>query len=47
MGKKGRAIAKADVKRLLRDLNAAYAEEWIAFFCYTWAADFVERTQLP
>jgi bacterioferritin len=42
MGKKGREIVKVDIKDLLKDLNSAYADEWIAFFYYTWAADFIE-----
>ena len=32
MGKKGREIVEVDIKELLKHLNSAYADEWIAFF---------------
>ena len=38
MGKKGREIVKVNVDDLLKDLNAAYADEWVAYFYYKWAA---------
>ena len=47
MGKKGREIVKVDIKDLLKDLNSAYADEWIAFFYYNWAADFIEGPDYP
>ncbi len=47
MGKKSREIVKVDIKELLRDLNSAYADEWIAFFYYNWAADFIEGPDYP
>ncbi|MFP3985316.1 MAG: ferritin-like domain-containing protein [Candidatus Bathyarchaeia archaeon] len=47
MGKKGREIVKANLNQLLSDLKAAYADEWIAFFYYTWAADYVEGLNYP
>jgi len=47
MGKKGREIVGVNVKELLEDLNRAYADEWIAYFYYTWAADFVEGPCYP
>ncbi len=47
MGKKGREIVEVDIKDLLKDLNSAYADEWIAFFYYTWAADFIEGPDYP
>jgi len=47
MGKKGREIVEIDINELLRELNAAYADEWIAFFYYTWAADFIEGPDYP
>jgi len=47
MGKKGREIVKVDIKELLKDLNSAYADEWIAYFHYSWAADFVEGPDYP
>jgi bacterioferritin len=47
MGKKGREIVEINIKELLKELNAAYADEWIAFFYYTWAADFIEGPDYP
>lgn len=42
MGKKGREIVGVDVDKLIEALNKAYADEWIAYFYYKWAAEFVE-----
>ena len=42
MGKKGRAIVKADLKELLTDLNAAYSDEWLAHFQYWYTAKWIE-----
>ncbi|MEM2904708.1 MAG: ferritin-like domain-containing protein [Candidatus Bathyarchaeia archaeon] len=39
MGKKGKEIVRVDLKDLLQDLNRAYADEWIAYYYYKWAAD--------
>ncbi len=47
MGKKGREIVEVNIKELLKDLNSAYADEWIAYFYYTWAADFIEGPDYP
>ncbi len=47
MGKKGREIVNVDIQELLKDLNSAYADEWIAHFYYTWAADFIEGPDYP
>ena len=47
VGKKGREIVKVNIDQLLKDLNSAYADEWIAFFYYSWAADFVEGLSFP
>ena len=47
MGKKGREIVAVNIKELLKDLNRAYADEWIAYFYYTWAADFIEGPDYP
>jgi bacterioferritin len=47
MGKKGREIVQVNIKELLKDLNRAYADEWIAYFYYTWAADFIEGPEYP
>ncbi|MBU1998782.1 MAG: ferritin-like domain-containing protein [Candidatus Omnitrophota bacterium] len=34
MGKKGTEISGVDVKELIKDLNRAYADEWLAHFSY-------------
>ncbi|NIV44195.1 bacterioferritin [Candidatus Bathyarchaeota archaeon] len=47
MGRKGREIVEVDIKELLEQLNSAYADEWTAFFYYTWAADFIEGPDYP
>ena len=47
MGKKAREIVKVDIQGLLKDLNSLYADEWIAFFYYTWAAAFIEGPTYP
>jgi len=47
MGKKGREMVEVNIKELLKDLNSAYADEWIAYFYYTWAADFIEGPDYP
>jgi len=47
MGKKGREIVEVDIEELLEELNSAYADEWLAYFYYTWAADFVEGPDYP
>jgi len=47
MGKKGREIVGVNIEELLKDLNSAYADEWIAFFYYSWAADFIEGPDYP
>jgi bacterioferritin len=47
LGKKGKEIVKVNIKELLEDLNRAYADEWIAYFYYTWAADFIGGPASP
>lgn len=49
MGKKARevAAAEAEVDELIRDLNAAYADEWIAVYYYTVASQLVEGRTSP
>ena len=47
MGKRGREIVGVDVKELIKDLNKAYADEWIAYFDYTWAADVASGINSP
>lgn len=34
MGTKGKALVKVDVKKLLKLLNKAYADEWLAYYQY-------------
>jgi len=38
MGKEGTEIAALDVKGLIKDLNRAYADEWLAHFSYAYMA---------
>ncbi|MBS7652269.1 bacterioferritin [Candidatus Bathyarchaeota archaeon] len=47
MGKKGREIVKVDVEKLLELLKRAYADEWIAYYSYKWAADMAEGLKSP
>lgn len=41
MGKKGRSIVGLDVNGLLKDLNNAYANEWMAYYSYWYMANTV------
>lgn len=47
MGKKGREIVKVDVNELINELNKAYADEWIAYYYYKWAANVVTGIEAP
>jgi bacterioferritin len=47
MGKKGREIVEVDVKKLLKLLQKAYADEWIAYYAYKWAADVANGLGSP
>jgi bacterioferritin len=47
MGKKGREIVEVDVKRLLKLLQKAYADEWVAYYAYKWAADVANGLGSP
>lgn len=47
MGKKGREIVEVDVKKLLELLQKAYADEWIAYYAYKWAADMAHGMASP
>ncbi|MEW5758895.1 MAG: ferritin-like domain-containing protein [Candidatus Omnitrophota bacterium] len=38
MGKQGTKIAALDVKDLLKDLNKAYCDEWLAYYSYWYMA---------
>lgn len=41
MGKQARAIVDLSLKELVRDLNKAYADEWLAFYLYWYMAQTV------
>jgi len=41
LGKKGREIVKADIKGVLKDLNTAYADEWLAHYQYWLTAKWI------
>ena len=41
MGKKGREIVKANIKDVLKDLNAAYSDEWLAHYQYWLTARWI------
>ncbi|MFA5156951.1 MAG: ferritin-like domain-containing protein [Candidatus Omnitrophota bacterium] len=41
MGKQARAIAELSLKDLVKDLNKAYADEWLAFYLYWYMAQTV------
>jgi bacterioferritin len=47
MGEKGREIVEANINELIRELNTAYAEEWIAYYYYKWAAAVVTGVCSP
>lgn len=41
MGKQARAIVDLSLKDLVRDLNKAYADEWLAFYLYWYMGQVV------
>jgi bacterioferritin len=41
MGKQARAIVELSLKELVKDLNKAYADEWLAFYLYWYMAQTV------
>ena len=41
MGKQARAIVDLSLKELMKDLNKAYADEWLAFYLYWYMAQIV------
>jgi bacterioferritin len=47
MGKKGREIVEVDVEKLIKMLKKAYADEWIAYYAYKWAADMAHGMGSP
>jgi bacterioferritin len=42
MGKKGRAIVKANINEVINDLNTAYSDEWLAHFQYWYLAKWIK-----
>ena len=42
MGKKAREIAGVDLKDLIKDLNRAYCDEWLAYYAWWYMAQAVE-----
>ncbi len=42
MGKKSREIAGVDLKDLIKDLNRAYCDEWLAYYAWWYMAQAVE-----
>lgn len=42
MGKEGRKIAAVNLKELLRELNKAYCDEWLAYYSYWYMAQLVD-----
>jgi bacterioferritin len=41
MGKQARAIVELSLKDLVKDLNKAYCDEWLAFYLYSYMAQTV------
>ncbi len=42
MGKKSREIVEIDLKDLIKDLDRAYCDEWLAFYAYWYMGQVVE-----
>jgi bacterioferritin len=42
MGKKGKEIVKANVDEVIKDLNTAYSDEWLAHYQYWITARWIE-----
>ena len=42
MGKKSREIVEVDLKDLIKDLNKAYCDEWLAYYAWWYMAQAVE-----
>ena len=47
MGKQARAITELSLKELVKDLNKAYADEWLAYYLYWYMAQTVSGRQYP
>lgn len=45
MGKRARAIVDLSLKELVKDLNKAYGDEWLAFYLYWYMAQVVSGKQ--
>ncbi len=41
MGKQARAIVEVNLKELVKDLNKAYCDEWLAYYLYWYMAQIV------
>lgn len=42
MGKKAREIVELDLKDVVKDLNKAYCDEWLAYYAWWYMAQIVE-----
>jgi len=42
MGKKAREIVEVDLKDLIKDLNRAYCDEWLAYYAWWYMSKVVE-----
>jgi bacterioferritin len=42
MGKKGKEIVRANIPEVLKDLNTAYSDEWLAHFQYWYMAKWIK-----
>jgi len=42
MGKKAREIVEVDIKDLIKDLNKAYCDEWLAYYAWWYMAQVVD-----
>ena len=42
MGKKSREIVELDLKNLIKDLDKAYCDEWLAYYAWWYMAQVVE-----
>ena len=45
MGKKARSIVDLSIKELVKELNKAYCDEWLAFYLYWYIANTVSGRQ--
>ena len=47
MGKQARAIVDLSLKELVKELNKAYCDEWLAFYLYWYIAQIVSGRSYP